>query len=114
MDQMTDEMMDMHHMHLLINEGLADVVQGANMIMTTLLSSIPEIDQFLQNHGRNMVKDGRAVIEDMIASETYMNLKQNEKIPGENYFVSQTKKCADLSLKIADILSRMEIEKSAQ
>jgi hypothetical protein len=113
-DQMADEMMDMHHMHLLANEGLEDVVQGSNMIMATLLSSIPEIDQFLQNHGRNMVKDGRAVIEDMIASETYINLKQKEKTPGENSFASQTKRCADLSLKIADILSRMEIEKSAQ
>ena len=114
MDQMDDEMMDMHHMHLLINEGLEDVVQGSNMIMATLLSSIPEIDQFLQNHGRNMVKDGRAIIVGMIESETYMNLKQKEKTPGENSFASQTKRCADLSLKIADILSRMEIEKSAQ
>jgi hypothetical protein len=110
-NQMAGEMIDLHHMHLLINEGVESVVQGSNMIMLTLLSSIPQIDQFLQNHGRNMVKDGRAVILDMFESDVYERLKAKETSLAEDSFVNQTKRCVNLSLKIVDIISRMEMIK---
>jgi len=109
MGQMTSETMEIHHLHLLLNRGLEDVAQGSNMIMTTLLTSIPQIDQYLENQGWIMVKEGKTLIAEVIESKTYRRILKADNASSENSLYVQTRKCADLSLKIADIISRMNI-----
>lgn len=109
MDQFVSKHMDLHHMHLLLNKGLKDVASGSNMIMATLLSSIPQVDQYLQMHGRNMIKDGRALIVGITQSDAYRRLQGKPDSPGGDRLVRQTKQCVDLSLRIVDILARMEM-----
>jgi hypothetical protein len=109
MGQMTSETMDIHHMHFLLNKGLEDVAQGSNMIMVTLLSSIPQIDQYLENQGWVMVKEGKTLIAEVTQSEPYRRLQKTEGSSNENPLFAQTRQCADLSLQIADIISRMNI-----
>jgi hypothetical protein len=114
MGQMTSETMEIHHMHLLLNRGLEDVAQGSNMIMTTLLTSIPQIDQYLENQGWIMVKEGKTLIAEVIESKTYRRILKADNTSSENSLYVQTRKCADLSLKIADIISRMNIGSKSQ
>jgi len=112
MEMMTNETMEIHHMHLLLNKGLENVAQGSNMIMATLLGSIPQIDQYLENQGWIMVKEGKTLIADITQSESYRKIQKTEGSSGESgesTLFAQTRQCADLSLKIADILSRMNI-----
>lgn len=109
MGQMTSEAMEIHHMHLLLNRGLEDVAQGSNMIMVTLLASIPQIDEYLENQGWIMVKEGKTLLAEVTRSDIYRRILETEGTSIENPFYVQTRKCADLSLKIADILSRMNI-----
>jgi len=109
MEQMTNETLEIHQMHLLLNRGLEDVVQGSNMIMATLLASIPQIDQYLENRGWVMVKEGKTLIADITQSELYQRLQKTEDSSGETTLFAQTRRCADLSLQIADILSRMNL-----
>lgn len=112
--KITPALMEIHHMHLLINKRLENVVQGSNMIMTTLLASIPQIDQYIENQGWIMVKEGKTLIADITQSEPYKRLQKAENSSRENPLFAQTRQCADLSLKIADILSRMNIRVSNQ
>lgn len=112
MRQDTSETMEIHHMHLLLNRGLESVAQGSNMIMVTLLSSIPLIDQYLENQGWLMVKEGKTLIADVTRSEAYKKILKAENTSDENSLFSQTRQCADLSLAIADILSRMNVGSS--
>jgi len=109
MIKMTDETMEIHHMHLLLNRGLESVAQGSNMIMVTLLSSIPQIDQYLENQGWTLVKEGKTLIAEVIESQPYKKILKAENTSSESPLFKQTRQCADLSLKIADILSRMNI-----
>ena len=109
----TSETMEIHHMHLLLNKGLESVAQGSNMIMASLLASIPQIDQYLENQGWIMMKEGKTLIADVAQSEPYKRIQQTESSRDEALF-AQTRQCADLSLKIADILSRMNIRGSSQ
>ena len=113
-EKMTPELMEIYHMHLLINKGLGNVAQGSNMIMTTLLASIPQIDQYIENHGWTMVKEGTTLIAEVTQSDTYKRIQRITDSSGENPIIAQTRQCADLSLKIADILSRMNIRVSNQ
>jgi len=112
--QNSSETMEIHHMHLLLNRGLENVAQGSNMIMVTLLSSIPQIDQYLENQGWTMIKEGKTLIADVTKSKTYKRILKAESSPGENKLYAQTRQCADLSLKIADILSRMNVGSGSQ
>jgi len=114
MEQVTSETLEIHQMHLLLNRGLEDVVQGSNMIMATLLASIPQIDQYLENQGWVMIKDGKTLIADVTQSEPYKRLQKTEESSGEAPLLAHTRQCADLSLKIADILSRMNIGGNSQ
>jgi len=106
---MTSEAMEVHHMHLLLNRGLENVAQGSNMIMSTLLGSIPQIDQYLENQGWIMVKEGKTLIAEVTQSEPYKRIQKAEGSSGEDPLFAQTRQCAELSLKIADILSRMSV-----
>ena len=109
MDKVTPENMALRHMHLLLNKGLENVAQGSNMIMGTLLASIPQIDRYLQNQGRNMVTNGRALIVEVSSGEEYVKALEGS---GNRHFIDQTKRCTELSLDMADILSRMEMQKT--
>jgi hypothetical protein len=114
MGQITSETMEIHHMHLLLNRGLEDVAQGSNMIMATLLASIPQIDEYLENQGWIMLKEGTTLIADITQSEAYKKILKTESSSRKDLLLAQTRQCADLSLKIADILSRMNIGSGSQ
>ena len=114
MGQMSSETMEIHHMHLLLNRGLEDVVQGSNMIMVTLLASIPQIDQYLENQGWIMVKEGTTLIADITQTEVYKRLQDTESSSREDLLFAQIRRCTDLSLRIADILARMNIGSGSQ
>jgi hypothetical protein len=106
--EMSNEAMEIHHMHLLLNKGLENVAQGSNMIMVTLLRTIPQVDQYLEHQGWIMVKEGKALIADIIQSEPYKRMQKAEGASKNPLYV-QTRQCADLSMKIAEILSSMNI-----
>ena len=111
MGEVTPDNMELHHMHILVNKGLENVAQGSNMIMATLLNSIPQIDTYLKNHGRNMVTNGRALIVEVSQGEEYTRVLESS---ADDLLIAQTRRCAVLSLKIADILSRMEVAKISE
>ena len=114
MGKMTNETMEIHHMHLLLNKGLENVAQGSNMIMATLLGSIPQIDQYLENQGWIMMKEGQTLIAEIVQSVPYKRLQKTEKLFTEDPLYARTIKCADLSQRIADILSGMNIGSKGQ
>ncbi len=100
---------------MLMNQGLImfldgiDIKMVSNMIMVTLLASIPQIDEYLENQGWIMVKEGKTLIAEVTRSDIYRKILETEGTSIENPLFVQTRKCADLSLKISDILSRMNI-----
>jgi uncharacterized protein YbcI len=98
-----------------MNQGLIMFLDGvhikvvSNMIMVTLLASIPQIDECLENQGWIMVKEVRTLIGEVTRSDLYRRILETEGTSIENPLFVQTRQCADLSLKNADILSRMNI-----
>jgi len=113
--QTEDDSSRIHRLHVLMNQGLIMFLDGidikvvSNMIMVTLLASIPQIDECLENQGWIMVKEGRTLIGEVTRSDLYRRILETEGTSIENPLFVQTRQCADLSLKNADILSRMNI-----
>ncbi len=113
--QTKDDSSRIHRLQVLMNQGLIMFLDGvhikvvSNMIMVTLLASIPQIDECLENQGWIMVKEVRTLIGEVTRSDLYRRILETEGTSIENPLFVQTRQCADLSLKIADILSRMNI-----
>jgi hypothetical protein len=61
-----------------------------------------------------MLKEGTTLIADITQSEAYKKILKTESSSIKNLLLTQTRQCADLSLKIADILSRMNIGSGSQ
>jgi hypothetical protein len=99
-----------------MNQGLImfldgiDIKMVSNMIIFTLLASIPQIDEYLENQGWIMVKEGRTLIAEVTRSDIYRRILETEGTSLDNPIFVQTRNCAELSLKIVDILSRMKLE----
>ena len=114
MEQMTGERMEIHYMHLLLNKGLKDVAQGSNMIMTTLLVSIPQIDRYIENQGWINVKMGKTLMEDVTRSDPFRQTLKMGDPSGVDSLLTQTRQFAQLSQEIAAIISRMNIGGNSQ
>lgn len=55
--------MEMLHLHSLMNHGLEMIAEGSNIVMFSQSQTIPPLDEMTLEHGRKMIKEGEAVIE---------------------------------------------------
>ena len=55
--------MEMHHLHILLNHGIAMVTEGSNLVMLAGMQMTPALDRPTLQHGQMMIVSGRKLIQ---------------------------------------------------
>lgn len=61
--------MHLHHMHTMMNHGLIMALQGSNLVMLSEMKMAPGVDEITLSHGKKMIADGKAMLNDMLSGE---------------------------------------------
>jgi len=70
--------MAMHHMHIVMNHGMAMVAEGTNMVMTAQMSMNSETDAVDFRYGEKLIDNGKSSIQKMLSSQTMKKLHLSE------------------------------------
>jgi len=70
--------MAMHHLHIVMNHGMAMATEGVSMVITAQASVGSEIDSVALRHGEQMVNKGKSSIQNILKSQTMRKLHLSE------------------------------------
>ena len=102
-----DAPMHLHHMHTMMNHGLIMALQGCNLVMLSEMKMAPGVDEIALSHGREMIADGKAMLEDGLSGE---HMKKMHKLGQANTkLMTYTHELADASLKVIADLEEMKM-----
>lgn len=54
--------MEMHHLHMLLNQGISMMTEGTNLVMLAGMQTTPALDRPTIRHGQTMIADGREIV----------------------------------------------------
>lgn len=97
--------MSMHHLHIMMNHGLAMAADGANMVMLARMGMSPEIDTTTLDHGRQMIKEGKAVIQHAVSDKVMKG--SHKQGQGDAPLMSYTYELGDAMVAVINDLERM-------
>jgi len=103
---MSDDMMTMHHMHIMINHALEMAAQGSNMVMMGQMGMAKGIDTYTTEHGKMMLSDARAVLTEVMTGKAMTGMHE-KGIAGGNAMMVDTHKIGDAAKKVIDLLDKM-------
>ncbi len=100
--------MEMHHMHTMMNHGLAMVAEGSSMVMLAEMKMAPSIDPLTLGHGRSMIKSGKEVIEHALSGPEMKGLHKAGH--GDDPLMKYTHELGEAMMKVVDMLEKMSME----
>jgi len=103
---MTDDMMAMHHMHIMINHAMEMAAQGSNMMMLGQMGMSKDIDKYTIEHGKMMLADARAMLTEVMTGKAMTGMHERG-ITGGNAMMAETHKIGDAAKKVVDLLDKM-------
>jgi len=103
---MSADMMEMHHMHVMINNALAMAAEGSNMVMLGQMGMSKDIDKYSVEHGKMMLADARATITDVMEGKA-MTEMHAKGITGGNAMMADTHKIGNAAKSVVDLLEKM-------
>jgi hypothetical protein len=107
-DMSSPDMMAMHHMHIMINHGIAMAAQGANLVMLGNMGMAGAIDKMTVDHGKEMLADGKAMVSDMMGGKEMMEMMKEKGMTVEKSpMMAMTHQHAEAAMKVIDLLSNM-------
>ncbi len=101
--------MELHHMHLVINHAVQMAAEGCNLAMLGEMNMAPGIDDQAVEHGKGMIREGKALIKSVLQSKAMTEL--HEKGAGEGKEMTYTHKLAEAALAYIDRLEEMHSTK---
>lgn len=105
-DAMTNEdVMTIHHMHVLINNALSAAAEGANMIILGKLDLAGRANLSVQ-HGKEMLKEARVILLDLLTGEAMQNMHRRGFTVADHKSMLHTHEHIHNGLKIIDKLNR--------
>ena len=105
MEGMTDDMMTMHHMHIMINHALEMAAQGSNMVMVGQMG-MSNSDKYSIEHGKMMLSDARAVLTEVMTGKAMMDMHA-KGVTGDNAMMADTHKIGNAAKTVIDLLDKM-------
>ena len=100
--------MDMHHMHILMNHGLEMVAEGSNLVMLAKMNMTAALDPMTLEHGQNMIKNGREVIEHVLKGPEMQAMHKAGH--GDDPLMKYTHELGNAELAVVDLLENMNME----
>ena len=104
---MTDDMMAMHHMHIMINHALEMAAQGSNMVMLGQMGMSKDIDKYTTDHGKMMLSDASALLTEVMTGKTMTGMHEKGVTTGGSPMMSDTHKIGDAAKNVIDLLNKM-------
>ena len=101
--------MQLHHMHLVINHAVQMAAEGCNLAMLGEMNMAPGVDEQAVEHGRGMMREGKALVKSVLQSKVMKEL--HEKGAGESKEMTYTHKLATEALAYIDRLEEMHAAK---
>ncbi len=103
-----DAAMDMHHMHMLMNHGLEMVAEGSNLVMLAKMNMTAALDPMTLEHGQNMIKMGKEVIEYVLKGPEMQAMHKGGH--GDDPLMKYTHELGNAELAVVDLLANMSME----
>ncbi len=106
-DMSSPDMMEMHHMHMMINHALQMAADGANLIMLGQMGMAGDVDKLSIDHGKEMMKDGKSMVTDMMESKEMKEMHAKGMTPEKSPMMEMSHKQAEAVMKVIDLLYKM-------
>jgi hypothetical protein len=103
---MTDKETEMHHMHIMLNHAMKHAAGGWNVMALGRMGMGAEMDEYSEMHGRNMIRDARALIVQTSDSQAMKEMHSMGMSPEKDTTMKQMHHLTELYLKLIDFLSR--------
>jgi hypothetical protein len=107
MGSMGEAMMEMHHMHLMINHALAMAAEGANLVMIGEMKMAGDLDTYTIEHGKMMLKDAKSTIARLSEGQAMKGMHKEGHGPKDDPMMAETHELIESALKIIDLLEDM-------
>jgi polyhydroxyalkanoate synthesis regulator phasin len=99
--------MTMHHQHTMLNHALSMALEGSNMVMLGQMGMSPGVDEMSVKHGEMMMKDAKALWDEIMSGDTMKKMHAEGKSPKDDPAMAYTHELAEAQLKVMDLLSKM-------
>ena len=103
---MSEDMMAMHHMHIMINHALEMAAQGSNMVMLGQMGMSKDVDKYSMEHGKMMLSDARAVLTEVMEGKAMTGMHE-KGVTGGNAMMADTHKIGDAAKTVIGLLDKM-------
>ncbi len=102
---MTDDMMTMHHMHIMINHALEMAAQGSNMVMLGQMG-MSNTDKYSIEHGIMMLANASSLLKEVMEGKAMMDMHA-KGVTGSNEMMAGTHKIGNAARTVIDLLDKM-------
>ena len=103
----TDVEMTIHHQHITLNHALKMALNGANLVMLGEMGMVSGIDEIDIEHGRMMIKEAKALYNEVISGSHMMKMHSKGITPESNELMHYTHELASAQLQVISILEEM-------
>jgi len=104
---MPDDMMAMHHQHMLINHAMDMAAQGANMVMLGEMDMAGGIDTYSVDHGKMMLNNAQSLLTEVMSGDAMMEMHAKGKTPEGHADMTSTHKLGEAAVKVVHLLANM-------
>jgi uncharacterized protein YpmB len=99
--------MEVHHQHVILNHALKMALEGSDMIMTGQMGMAPGVDSHSVTHGKNMMKEARALWNEVMSGDSMMTMHGKGMSPDKNKGMAFTHGLAEAQITVMDLLEKM-------
>ena len=99
--------MAMHHQHIMLNHALKMALEGSNILMLGDMGMAKGVDDISVNHGRMMLKNARALFNDIMSGKNMTDMHMGGKTPESDAMMMYTHKLAEAQLQVLTLLDDM-------
>lgn len=102
-----DSGMAVHHQHIMLNHAVQMAIAGANSVMLGDMGMAKGIDEIAVKHGNMMLKNARALFNEIMSGKTMMNMHMDGKTPENDAMMKYTHQLAEAQLHVITLLDEM-------
>ncbi len=73
--------MEMHHLHILLNQGISMAAEGSNLAMLAGMQTTPDLDRPTLRHGQMMIANGRNLLLRTLKGPKMAALSADGRVP---------------------------------
>ncbi|KPJ97504.1 MAG: hypothetical protein AMK71_13245 [Nitrospira bacterium SG8_35_4] len=105
--EMKGHSMEVHHQHIILNHALKMAIEGSDMLMTGQMGMAPGVDDHSVTHGKNMMKEARALWNEVMSGDYMMKMHGEGMSPDKHKGMAFTHELAEEQIKVMDLLEKM-------